>query len=93
VAAKAKRTPHAIRDQIDHPVIDADAHWLEPLPVFFDYVAAAGGPGAVDRFRAAFRGEAFANNVAAAKDWYDFTEAERLTTRVLRPGFWPDAGI
>jgi predicted TIM-barrel fold metal-dependent hydrolase len=88
VAMRAERGRHAIKDQIDHPVIDADAHWLEPLPVFFDYVATAGGPGAVDRFRRAFRGEAFANNVAAANDWYDFTEAERLTTRVLRPGFW-----
>lgn len=81
VEARAKRACHAIKDQIDHPVVDADAHWLEPLPVFFDYVATAGGPGAVDRFRGAFRGEASANNVAAANDWYDFTEAQRLATR------------
>ena len=28
----------AVRRNLDHPVIDGDGHWLEPLPIFLDYV-------------------------------------------------------
>jgi hypothetical protein len=33
-----------IHAQLDHPVVDGDAHWLESVPVFHDYVKATGGP-------------------------------------------------
>jgi predicted TIM-barrel fold metal-dependent hydrolase len=83
-----KRPSHAIKGQVNHPIIDADAHWLEPLPVFYDFVATAGGPGAVDRFRQAFHGQGAAHNPATANNWYDATEQERLSRRIVRPGFW-----
>jgi predicted TIM-barrel fold metal-dependent hydrolase len=88
MAPAVKRPPHPIKARVDHPVIDADAHWLEPLPVFYDYVATAGGPGAVDRFRQGFHGQAFAHNPATASSWYDLTDRERRSRRMLRPGFW-----
>jgi predicted TIM-barrel fold metal-dependent hydrolase len=79
---------HAIKAEIDHPVIDADAHWLEPLPVLFDYVATVGGPGAVDRFRSGVEGDASANSLPKSNDWYGATDSERLSKRILRGGFW-----
>ena len=27
-----------IRAQLDHPIIDADGHWLEPVPIFLDFL-------------------------------------------------------
>ena len=81
-----ERQPHAIKDHIDHPVIDADAHWLEPLPVLLDYVATVGGPSAVDTLRRGVEGRGSQNNLAAANSWYDATDQERISKRILRGG-------
>lgn len=45
-----------IRAGLAHPVIDADGHTVEILPVLLDFVDEIGGPSAVDRFRASSRG-------------------------------------
>jgi hypothetical protein len=82
------RQPHAIKDQIDHPVIDADAHWLEPRPVLLEYVDAVGGPGAVNSLQRGTEKRRSQNNLAAADNWYDATEQERVANRILRGGFW-----
>src|SRR5437016_4047824 len=34
----------AVRAQLDHPVIDGDGHWLEPVPIFLDYLREVAGP-------------------------------------------------
>jgi hypothetical protein len=31
-----KRSAADIRAQLDHPVIDGDGHWLEPIPIFLE---------------------------------------------------------
>ena len=33
-----------VREQLDHPVIDADGHWVELFPIFFDFIAEVGSP-------------------------------------------------
>ncbi len=68
----------AVRAQLDHPVIDGDGHWLEPVPIFLDYLRQAGGPSMVDSF------------IKQAKDtgWYDMSPEERLDTRSKRPTWW-----
>ena len=33
----------AVRTHLDQPVIDGDGHWLEPVPIFPDYLRQAGG--------------------------------------------------
>ena len=38
-----KRSPADIRAQLGHPVIDCDGHWLEPIPVFLEYLRDLGG--------------------------------------------------
>jgi len=68
----------AVRARLDHPVIDGDGHWLEPVPIFLDYLRDVAGPSMVERF------------VKKAKDvpWYGMTKAERMDKRVIRPTWW-----
>ena len=40
----------AVRAQLDHPVIDGDGHWLEPVPIFLDYLRQVAGPSLAERF-------------------------------------------
>jgi hypothetical protein len=67
-----------IRAGLEHPVIDGDGHWLEPIPIFLEHLSAVAGPGAVDRIRAQWH----RNNA-----WYRSTWAERQQQR-LRRGIW-----
>ncbi len=32
-----------IHDGLKHPVIDGDGHWLEPIPIFLEYLGEVGG--------------------------------------------------
>jgi predicted TIM-barrel fold metal-dependent hydrolase len=68
----------AVRARLDHPVIDGDGHWLEPVPIFLDYLREVGGPSLVERF------------VHKAKDdgWYTMNPHERLEARLRRPTWW-----
>src|SRR5262245_26339326 len=72
-----------VRAQLSHPVIDGDGHWLEPIPIFFDFLRDAGGPAMVDRFRALFH-DAFGS-------WYELTPEQRLARRQIRPPWWGEA--
>jgi len=67
-----------VRSKLSHPVIDGDGHWLEPVPVFLDYLRDVGGPAIVDKF------------MKRAKDttWYEITPDERLRRRLMRPTWW-----
>jgi predicted TIM-barrel fold metal-dependent hydrolase len=68
----------AVRARLDHPVIDGDGHWLEPVPIFLDYLRDVAGPSVVEKF------------IKKAKDvpWYDITPAERMDRRLIRPTWW-----
>ena len=69
----------AVRAKLDHPVIDGDGHWLEPVPIFLDYLREVGGPTLVQRFvKQADKDDA----------WYDMTPEERLEQRTKRPTWW-----
>ena len=71
----------AVRAQLDHPVIDGDGHWLEPVPIFLDYLREVAGPSVAQRFM----------KMATAhidRGWYDMSPAERLDRRPTRPTWW-----
>ncbi len=68
----------AVRARLDHPVIDGDGHWLEPVPIVLDYLRDAGGPQMVDRFTAWM----------SDSSWYEMTPADRLALRNKRPTWW-----
>src|SRR2546422_11100844 len=67
-----------VRKQLDHPVIDGDGHWLEPMPIFLDYLKQVGGPSLVEHFK----------SKDVERGWYGMTKAERLDTRPFRPTWW-----
>jgi hypothetical protein len=68
-----------IRAGLKHPVIDGDGHWMEPIPVFLDYLEDVGGARAVDQMRAMWRrGDA----------WYRASPQERQHHRLRRTIWW-----
>ncbi len=69
----------AVRARLDHPVIDGDGHWLEPMPIFLDYLQ--GRRRAVGRRQV--RQEA-----PRTSTWYDLAPEERMRRRLHRPTWW-----
>ena len=67
-----------IRSLLQHPVIDGDGHWLEPIPLFLEHLREVGGAGSVERMRALWH----RNNA-----WYRASPEERQHQR-LRRGIW-----
>jgi hypothetical protein len=67
-----------VRARLDHPIVDGDGHWLEPIPIFLDYLRDLAGPSVVDQF------------VKKASDttWYDLAPDERMRQRMHRPTWW-----
>src|SRR6478609_2091873 len=68
-----------IRAQLKHPVIDGDGHWMEPIPVFLEYLSEVGGPKAVDQIRTLWR---------RTDAWYRATPQERQHHRLRRLIWW-----
>ena len=68
-----------IHAKLKHPVIDGDGHWMEPIPVFLEYLSEVGGPKSVDQMRALWR-----RNQA----WYRATWPERQHNRLRRTIWW-----
>ena len=57
-------------------------HWLEPVPIFLDYLRDVGGASMVERFR----------KKATDVPWYGMSKEDRLDRRPLRPIFSSDVG-
>jgi predicted TIM-barrel fold metal-dependent hydrolase len=74
-----KRSAASIRAQLKHPVIDGDGHWLEPIPVFLDFLRDTGGASAVDELRALWRRN---------EEWYRSSWEERQHKRLRRTIWW-----
>jgi predicted TIM-barrel fold metal-dependent hydrolase len=68
-----------IRAGLKHPVIDGDGHWMEPIPIFLEYLREVGGPGAVDQIRTLWRRN---------DTWYRSTWEERHHNRLRRAIWW-----
>ena len=66
----------AVRAKLDHPVIDGDGHWLEPVPIFLDYLREVGGASMVERFVKISQRD---------DEWYKMSSQERLDRRLKRP--------
>jgi predicted TIM-barrel fold metal-dependent hydrolase len=69
-----------VRSDLTHPVVDADGHWTELFPVFFEFVDEVAGPGTVDVFRKRY-GHRF-------HSWYEMSVEQRRVQRLRRPSFW-----
>jgi len=72
-------TAAKIRAQLKHPVIDGDGHWIEPIPVFLEFLRDVAGPKAVDDLRAYWR---------RSDEWYRVGATERQHKRLRRTIWW-----
>jgi len=68
-----------IHDGLKHPVIDGDGHWMEPIPIFLEYLSEVGGAKSVDQIRKLWR---------ARDAWYRATPQERQHQRLRRAIWW-----
>jgi predicted TIM-barrel fold metal-dependent hydrolase len=68
-----------IHRQLDHPVVDADGHWMEPVPILWEYVRETGGARAIEGLQA-WR--------ARADNFYKLSPAERQRRRMNRSLWW-----
>jgi len=69
-----------IHDGLEHPIIDADGHWLEAIPVFLEYLSEIAGPSAVEKFLS-YRRDRW-------DTWYTDSPEQTLKTRRLRSSWW-----
>ena len=69
-----------IRRRIGHPIVDADAHQLETVPVLLDYLREVGGTNMPNRFLEFLKHQ---------RRTFDMKPAERLETRTSMPVWWP----
>jgi predicted TIM-barrel fold metal-dependent hydrolase len=82
MATSGSRSAHD-RQQLGHPVIDADGHWLEPVAIYLEYLADEAGPEGVESYRRRTREQA---------RWYDVEPRERASLRIPRGSWWTEAG-
>jgi len=72
-------TPAQIKSRLDHPIIDADGHWIEYGPVFTEQLRKVGGDNAVRGWTAVGGGT---RGVLA------MSVEERRRRRVSQEAFW-----
>ena len=65
-----------IKNQLDHPIIDADGHSVEFTPVYLDYLKQVAGPDIAQRFE------------QRQVNWYTMSPQERLDKKQTRPVWW-----
>jgi len=75
-------TPEQVHSRLDHPVVDADGHWVEFPPVFAEKMRKVGGDKAADGFLAPRGGG----------EALKMTPAERTERRIAQPNFWNRQG-
>jgi len=77
-----------IRQRIGHPVVDADGHMLEIMPVLLDFLQEVGGSRMIEKWQRRNTGpwEGLFDHGANA-GWWDMTPKERRDTGTM-VGFW-----
>jgi predicted TIM-barrel fold metal-dependent hydrolase len=70
----------ALKERLDHPILDADGHQLEVVPVLFEYLREVGGPGMPERWIA---------HVSHARRTFTMTPEQRFDNRAPVPVWWP----
>jgi hypothetical protein len=70
-----------IHSRLNHPVIDADGHWIEFEPVLLNYLDSVAGPRMVDRFR---RQDYLAGSGSISRIKLE----ERRIRRLTQPAWW-----
>ncbi len=71
--------PEQVRSRLDHPVIDADGHWIEYGPIFVEQVRKAAGDKAAD---------GLARSMRRIADVLSLSVAERRRRGIAMEGYW-----
>ncbi|MBM3504188.1 MAG: amidohydrolase [Alphaproteobacteria bacterium] len=71
----------AVREKLNHPIIDADAHLMEVEPVLLDYLKEVAGPRVSQRYADMWKDGRFWG-------WYQASAEERVRRRIKRAPFW-----
>jgi predicted TIM-barrel fold metal-dependent hydrolase len=79
-AAEARSKSAAVRERLNHPIIDSDGHIAEFEPAFFDHLREVGGSRAVERLKS------FDSPISFR--WYGMTAQEISDQRAPRPHWW-----
>ena len=82
MCSQAERDPRIqrIRDGIDHPIVDVDAHQLEFIPVVLEYLRETAGADVVERFIVFLQ---------RLRRTFNLTDEQRRDERVTMPVWWP----
>jgi predicted TIM-barrel fold metal-dependent hydrolase len=84
----------AIREQLDHPVVDGDGHLREFMPEWLDYMVKVGGRDWADRYLEKVRADSQEKKTAGLGPNQDFgtalryTEEQRRYARIRRGPWW-----
>jgi predicted TIM-barrel fold metal-dependent hydrolase len=73
-----------LRSSLAHPIVDADAHVMEHMPVFLEYLADEAGAAMVDRYLEG----AMTRQYAGLGGWTTATEEERRRHGIAMPQWW-----
>lgn len=101
VSEQERRSILEIRERLDHPVVDADGHLLESVPLLLEYVEKEGGSGARRDFASVvsevFTGSGDSDSGSARGPWWPMTaDADyqaTLTAPALLAEHLPEIGI
>lgn len=78
--AEASPRSRELKARLDHPIVDADAHQLEVVPVLFEYLREVGGPGMPEKW---------IGHVSHGRRTFNLTPDERFDNRAPVPVWWP----
>src|SRR5258708_38265040 len=79
MSAHGNLSPEQIRSQLNHPVIDADGHWIEYGPVFAEQLRKGGGDQAA---------EGFLSVGQSTREALSLSVADRQRRRISQEAFW-----
>jgi len=79
VSGNGHLTPEQVRARVNHPIVDADGHWLEYGPVAVDALRRIGGDRAVEGFTSIGRG---------VRESLSLSVEERQRRRLSQEAFW-----
>jgi predicted TIM-barrel fold metal-dependent hydrolase len=78
--AEPSKATRELKARLDHPIVDADAHQLEVVPVLFEYLREVGGSGMPERWIA---------HLSHGRRTFSMTPEQRVDNRAPVPVWWP----
>ena len=95
MSTKIQTKSAAVREKLTHPIVDADGHMVEYMPLFLDYLGQIAGAKTRDKYIARlpnshrnYDGTGGSERIGGPEGWYALSPEQRHDMRVARPPFW-----